>query len=427
MLKRMSNLYRSAVFQAGGLAVVLAEVDRKHFLASIVPVIVNSVLNNHNFIVDIVAFVSKGDFPRSRLGEKQRGKILASWVTRKMRTIAQFAIRDPNAEEDGPRHRGSGSLGPRGSTGSATMFSPVGGSSTRSRELHRDSLPAELQSMSLREPSGPAALPQNEFHAELPATYPEDQMIPELPADESNDQQSTPTASRRASDTTVGNSAGKQRIYELADDTNYSPVDALGPFSDRPLKPPPRQLRVLNRPASNPSLAQAAQDLPGSLLPPAAVAELRGPPMDYYDSSGEEESDDIEIEPPPLPSYANKPYLAMLTHETGREGRLPSSPTYNTGRRSRENSRPNSRAGDARGSSSNRAPVLATIPSQREVPSFGSYTSGLTEERQSRIANRDSTYVGLDEGTWPTEALMHMGIGMPPNTMPKRKDAGKGN
>src|SRR6202000_3108968 len=95
------NTFYSAIFQAGGLAVVLVEVDRKHFLASIVPVIVNSVLNNHHFVVDIVAFVSKGDFPRSRLGEKQRGKILASWVTRKMRTLAQFAIRDPDVEEDG--------------------------------------------------------------------------------------------------------------------------------------------------------------------------------------------------------------------------------------------------------------------------------------------------------------------------------------
>jgi len=44
-----------------------------------------------------VAFVNRGDFPRSRLGEKQRGKILASWVTRKMRTMAQFGIRDPES------------------------------------------------------------------------------------------------------------------------------------------------------------------------------------------------------------------------------------------------------------------------------------------------------------------------------------------
>ena len=70
------------------------EVGRKAYLASIVPVIVNAILNEHQIVVDIVAFVNKGDFPRSRLGEKQRGKILASWVTRKMRTMAQFGIRD---------------------------------------------------------------------------------------------------------------------------------------------------------------------------------------------------------------------------------------------------------------------------------------------------------------------------------------------
>lgn len=101
--KRTNNL-NSAVFQAGGLVVVLVEVNRKAYLASVVPVIVNAILSEHQIIVDIVAFVSKGDFPRSRLGEKQRGKILAGWVTRKMRTLAQFAIRDvdPSAMGDGP-------------------------------------------------------------------------------------------------------------------------------------------------------------------------------------------------------------------------------------------------------------------------------------------------------------------------------------
>jgi len=87
----------SAVFQAGGLIVVLVEVGRKAYLASIVPVIVNAILNEHQIVADIVAFVNKGDFPRSRLGEKQRGKILASWVTRKMRTMAQFGIRDADS------------------------------------------------------------------------------------------------------------------------------------------------------------------------------------------------------------------------------------------------------------------------------------------------------------------------------------------
>ncbi|KXX76885.1 Meiotically up-regulated gene 62 protein [Madurella mycetomatis] len=87
-----------AIFQAGGLVVVLVEVARKAYLASIVPVIVNAILNEHQIVVDIVAFVNKGDFPRSRLGEKQRGKILAGWVSRKMRTIAQFAIKDMDRE-----------------------------------------------------------------------------------------------------------------------------------------------------------------------------------------------------------------------------------------------------------------------------------------------------------------------------------------
>ena len=73
--------------------VVLVEVTRRSYLASIVPVIVNAVLNEHQLVIDIAAFVAKGDFPRSRLGEKQRGKILASWVTRKIETVAQFAIR----------------------------------------------------------------------------------------------------------------------------------------------------------------------------------------------------------------------------------------------------------------------------------------------------------------------------------------------
>lgn len=99
----------SAVFQAGGLVVVLVEVRVKSYLASMVPVIVNAILDEHQLVVDIVAFVGKGDFPRSRLGEKQRGKILASWVTRKMRTIAQFGIRDTDRSDN--HHDNSDGMG----------------------------------------------------------------------------------------------------------------------------------------------------------------------------------------------------------------------------------------------------------------------------------------------------------------------------
>ncbi|KAK3678804.1 hypothetical protein LTR78_001257 [Recurvomyces mirabilis] len=129
-----------AIFQAGSLLVLIAEVRTRAFLASLVPVIVNAVLNEHQLVLDIVAFVALGDFPRSRLGEKQRGKILASWVSRKMRTIAQFSIRDPDAEgsvgtvvpEDGYGRRGSTHSGAAG--GSLRRATLTGGSSLRNVE-----------------------------------------------------------------------------------------------------------------------------------------------------------------------------------------------------------------------------------------------------------------------------------------------------
>ncbi|KAI8627414.1 acyl-CoA ligase [Xylariaceae sp. FL1651] len=140
-----------AIFQAGGLVVVLVEVSRKAYLASIVPVIVNAILGEHQIIADIVAFVNKGDFPRSRLGEKQRGKILAGWVTRKMRTIAQFAIRDADANAlegtDGTvdNHRAS--------VGSIRSNNAPGASSLRNMEhapqiLEQEELEHQMDEMS---------------------------------------------------------------------------------------------------------------------------------------------------------------------------------------------------------------------------------------------------------------------------------------
>ena len=108
---------------------------RRNYLASIVPVIVNAVLNEHQVIVDIVAFVAKGDFPRSRLGEKQRGKILASWVTRKMETIAQFSIRDA----DGADSQITEVAEPRSAVGSVRV-----GSSLKNVETVVD-MPSHLQ------------------------------------------------------------------------------------------------------------------------------------------------------------------------------------------------------------------------------------------------------------------------------------------
>ncbi|OQE20182.1 hypothetical protein PENFLA_c017G02621 [Penicillium flavigenum] len=140
-----------AIFQAGGLVVVVVEVTRKAYLAALVPVIVDAILMEHQVVADIVAFVSHGDFPRSRLGEKQRGKVLASWVTRKLRTIAQFSIRDLEGDSpfaDMPQHRMS-----RASKPGSTM-----GTSVRQSAMNPDdaAVPRSPAGVTLEETSHPA-------------------------------------------------------------------------------------------------------------------------------------------------------------------------------------------------------------------------------------------------------------------------------
>jgi hypothetical protein len=180
-----------AVFQAGGLVVILVEVHRKAYLASIVPVIVDAVLNEHQLVVDIVAFVGQGDFPRSRLGEKQRGRILASWVTRKLRTIAQFGIRDPDAtgseltEVPEPRSRGGTSVvsksgkGPGDMTRTSTVSEPPEHMKATNGSINvgPENGPSELPELSLSlpsnhlevDPTGFWEYSQNEKGVDIPA------------------------------------------------------------------------------------------------------------------------------------------------------------------------------------------------------------------------------------------------------------------
>ncbi|KAG5437563.1 hypothetical protein PCANB_000991 [Pneumocystis canis] len=84
----------SAIFQAGGSVVILIEVDCDAHLPSIVPAIINTILRGYQLIVNIVVFIAKGDFPRSRFGEKQRGKILSLWLTKKLKILNKFIIHE---------------------------------------------------------------------------------------------------------------------------------------------------------------------------------------------------------------------------------------------------------------------------------------------------------------------------------------------
>lgn len=128
-----------------------------------------------------MAFVEKGDFPRSRLGEKQRGKVLATWVSRKMRTIAQFSIRDGDAEgsisgttvvpEEGMGRRGSAQSGKAGTIGNGSLRRAGGtaGSSLRHVEsVTHMTVPEEAPmlgaGLSLQtSPSNPSSLTSTAF------------------------------------------------------------------------------------------------------------------------------------------------------------------------------------------------------------------------------------------------------------------------
>lgn len=70
----------SCVFKCSDYTIVVCESRRPRFLSSLVPLIVNTILSKHHIVIDIVAFIKKGQFPISRLGTKQRARIIDAWV-----------------------------------------------------------------------------------------------------------------------------------------------------------------------------------------------------------------------------------------------------------------------------------------------------------------------------------------------------------
>ncbi|KAF2092703.1 acetyl-CoA synthetase-like protein [Rhizodiscina lignyota] len=280
----------SAVFQAGGLIVVLVEIFRKNFLASIVPVIVNAVLNHHHLVVDIVAFVARGDFPRSRLGEKQRGKILGGWVTRKLRTIAQFGIRDPDGgfgiagipEESSKNGTGISGSGRRAVSmtssqqHSSMQLGPRNSSSQQRSQTMSQEFAAELATHRYQD-----SIP------ELPTHYSGDEAASEMPDFDAARSDNTPTADRpggggdsSGNSQSTWNNHSRQVSHELSAALDYSPIDQKGPFSnDTPLEQYGSEDPVYN-----------LHEIPPPLRPKSQP-----------DSRGDAEG-------PPSPSWSKKPF-----------------------------------------------------------------------------------------------------------------------
>ncbi|KAI7864431.1 hypothetical protein BDF14DRAFT_1744883 [Spinellus fusiger] len=74
------------VFQTNSEVVAVVAVKSKEHALAIVPLVVNAVLENHTFLVDTIVVVSSQQLPRSRYGDKLRGKTLASFVEQKLKT-----------------------------------------------------------------------------------------------------------------------------------------------------------------------------------------------------------------------------------------------------------------------------------------------------------------------------------------------------
>ncbi|EMG48062.1 SPAC56F8.02 Uncharacterized protein C56F8.02 [Candida maltosa Xu316] len=89
-----SDIYKngSCVFKCSDYTIVVCESRNTKYYASLVPLIVNTVLSKHHVVIDIVAFIKKGEFPISRLITKQRARIVDAWVQGVIPISASYGV-----------------------------------------------------------------------------------------------------------------------------------------------------------------------------------------------------------------------------------------------------------------------------------------------------------------------------------------------
>lgn len=89
-----ADIYRNGlcIFKCLDYTIVVCELTRTRYFSSLVPLIVNTVLSQHHLVVDIVAFIKKGEFPISRLGTKQRARIVDAWVQGVVPILASYGV-----------------------------------------------------------------------------------------------------------------------------------------------------------------------------------------------------------------------------------------------------------------------------------------------------------------------------------------------
>jgi hypothetical protein len=369
--------------------VILVEVTRKAYLASIVPVIVNAILNEHQLVVDIIAFVSKGDFPRSRLGEKQRGKILASWVTRKMRTMAQFGIRDVDGAFEGSiLEEGPPSTG---------LSARTGVSNSNSRNSQNQHTPASTLGENAVTHIEGGEKQEAAFNEPFAETYQLPEGIVEMPAyAQSVNESSHSQTSGGASSTARGSeNTTHQRVSEL---DNGSEDDGLGRFNEST----GRFETMTSGPVD-----------PHMYTPYSAEAADRQEHLNDH-TANHLADDEEELEPPPprrlgvrneSPSSTGTAVHQRDVSPAGPppNARLPPPPTVRlpsvTGRES------------LLFDDSAHGGAYATLPSQRGMLGDRLASGG------SRLGPGQAQEDDSDEdGDWPTEAIMHMNLSSQPSS-----------
>ncbi|CAI2174395.1 11753_t:CDS:10 [Funneliformis geosporum] len=75
------------VFQSNKEVVCVVEVRAKEGILNLIPCVMNSILDEHQFIIDVIVFIGPGTLPKSRLGEKQRAKVINSWLSGNLTTL----------------------------------------------------------------------------------------------------------------------------------------------------------------------------------------------------------------------------------------------------------------------------------------------------------------------------------------------------
>lgn len=383
---------------------MVVEVFRRNFLASMVPVIVNAVLNEHQLVIDIVSFVLRGDFHRSRLGEKQRGKILAGWVTRKMRTIAQYSIRDPNGPDTQITEVAEPvpSMAGRANTGT---FTRTGGPGSVKGSLRGSVLgmQAQMQNLQLQTggqqqqeipgqgldfgfPAGVAEMPSQRY----PESIPERAELATGGSARGSDD--TPTEAPRGFPHAQGSAQSQvpAQVYHLSDNGGMGYYD---------------ETQQQQQGGGNYNHQQyGATGLSTSPLPTALQPGV---------------PDDNMTGPPPEPQYSNKPFVNANAGVLG--GRMGGG--QQRGQQQEMRLQDSQQFGNGHGAPHNAAPVPAPgdrweLPSQQrhqqqqqrwqqqeqqQYPQQGQQGGG-----GLRITNRDSNSTVNENDEWAQEAIMHM-------------------